>query len=141
MAWLIEETDSEDLALELEASLLNELSRRRPQGVNSTIELVCHKDGVLKGGLLGTTSYGWFLLKILWVAPPFRRQGLARALFDRACTLAKARDCHSVWLDTSDPKARQVYLRWGFVQFGHLENGPDKTPPEHCRWFLQRLII
>jgi GNAT superfamily N-acetyltransferase len=140
MAWLIDETCNDQLALALERNLLDELRCQQSQDDNSTINLVCQTDGTLKGGLLGTTSYGWLLLKVLWVAPPFRRQGLARALFDRASTLAVARGCHSVWLDTSDPKAREIYFRWGFVQFGKLENGPDRGPSEHSRWFLRRPI-
>ncbi len=58
MAWLIDETDSDDLALELESSLLNDLSRLLSQGVNLAFELVYQKDGVLKGGLPSTTSGG-----------------------------------------------------------------------------------
>lgn len=65
MAWLIDETCDDQLTLALECNLLDELRCQQPQDVNNTIHSVCQKDGTLKGGLLGTTSYGWLLLKVL----------------------------------------------------------------------------
>lgn len=52
----------------------------------------------------------------LGVAPPFKRQGVARALFDAAMIWGRDNGCDTVWLaaDVGNAEARGFYDRLGF---------------------------
>lgn len=129
------------VAAEIEAALLTDLRQRAPQGRNEAIALsLTTNDGTLVGGLSGSTSYGWLLIKVLWVAPGVRRQGYGRALVSDAFGRGEALGCHSVWLDTSDEDAKAFYLQLGFEVFASLANHAEQTPQGHQRWFLKCLI-
>ncbi|MEM8729904.1 MAG: GNAT family N-acetyltransferase [Pseudomonadota bacterium] len=122
----------------LEDRLLQDLRDGQAQGRNRTTTLVMHDtDGTLIAGLTGAQSYGWLLIKVLWVAPDRRGRGLGRALVARAAQDARLAGAHAMWLDTSNPKAREFYEALGFSVFTSLENAPDDTPPNHRRWFLK----
>jgi len=130
-----------DVAGDIEAALLAELRQRAPQGRNEAVTLsVTATDGTLVAGLGGATSYGWLLIRMLWVVPELRRQGYGRALVGDALRRAKSLGCHSAWLDTSDEDARQFYLGLGFEVFGILKNQAGQVPPGHERWFMKRHI-
>lgn len=94
-------------------------------------------DGSLVAGLSGSTSYGWLLIKVLWVAPDMRRQGYGRALVADAMERAKALECHSAWLDTSVSDTRRFYMAMGFEIFGTLQNQGAQAPLGHQRWFMK----
>ncbi len=130
-----------EFAQELEADLLNELREKSAQAVNSSFSLRLQNDeGETLGGLTASTSYGWLLIKVLFVSPSARRCGHGRALLDCAKEHARTSGCHSVWLDTSDENAYQFYQKMGFKEFGILSNGPSKSPTGHSRWFLKSEI-
>lgn len=129
------------VAKDIETALLTDLRHLAPQGRNDEISLsVALKDGTLVAGLSGSTSYGWLLIKVLWVAPEIRRQGYGRALVADAFARAKSLGCHSAWLDTSNRTAMQFYTALGFEVFGSLENSGAQEPVGHQRWFLKRHI-
>ena len=89
------------VAKDIEAALLADLRQTAPQGRNETITLsVNAADGRLVAGLVGSTSYGWLLIKVLWVTDEQRRQGYGRALVLNAFNHAKSLGCHGAWLDT-----------------------------------------
>ena len=133
----IEVATDHDAAI-IEAALLADLRQRAPQGQNEAMTLsVTATDGTLCAGLFGSTSYGWILIKVLWVAPDFRRAGYGRALVVDACDRAKALGCHGAWLDTSDYDARQFYEAMGFEVFGTLQNQGMQIPGGHQRWFMR----
>ncbi len=126
----------------LEENLLNELRSKSEQGENTTFAFELRdQTGDLVGGLSASTSYGWLLIKVLWVAGPFRRQGHGQALLKAAFDKARAIQCHSVWLDTSDSAAFAFYRAQGFEQFGTLENHAEDHPAEHRRQFLKRRLL
>lgn len=138
---LRDESGTAGVAGELEARLLTTLRETQSQTSNNPITLTIRRpDAEMLAGLDGSTSYGWLLIKVLWVAPRWRYQGLGRRLVCRA--MAKARDsgCHSAWLDTSSVTAADFYRRMGFRPFGELKNGPDMAPPDHCRLFMKRSL-
>lgn len=124
---------------ELEQNLLNSLSRTLPQSDNSSFVLTV-KDSLdqLIGGLTASTSYGWLLVKVLWVNDKYRDHGLGRALMHDAEYKAKQLGCHGAWLDTSNPDAMLFYQSLGYTSFGQLENSSSQYPPGHCRWFLRK---
>ena len=72
-------TSDPRVADQLEANLLSELRSKSEQGQNKQISLEAwDENDMLVGGLVGSTSYGWLLIKILWVASRVRKQGYGR---------------------------------------------------------------
>jgi len=136
------EAAASNVAKDIEAALLADLRHRAPQGRNEAITLsVSDADGTLVAGLSGSTSYGWLLIKVIWVAPEMRRQGYGRALVVDALSHAKELGCHSAWLDTSDNDAMRFYTGLGFDVFGTLQNQGSQVPLGHQRWFLKCPIM
>lgn len=125
----------------IEYALLGSLAELNEQSVNSSVVMnVTDEEGFLIAGVAGSTSYGWFLVKILWVSDNYRGTGFGKKLMLAAEDEARQLGCHSAWLDTSNSQAREFYLRLGYADFGVIENGPEKEPANHCRWFLQKLL-
>ena len=125
----------------IEDALLRSLRETLPQFENAAFVLSAKApDGDLVGGLTAATSYGWLLIKTLWVADTHRRQGLGRALMERAEDKAKEIGCHGAWLDTSSPDAMRFYIRLGYETFGQLANAPGQHPDTHRRWFMKKAL-
>lgn len=124
----------------VEQALLAELRTTAPQGVNDSITLIAQDCAGRVGGLHGATSYGWLLIKTLWIEPAYRRRGLGRQLLDHAFGEARRRGCHSAWLDTSNSAAARFYQASGFEPYGRLTDTPTQSPPGHWRWFLRRAL-
>lgn len=129
------------VATQLEAQLLKTLRREQPQAENEACIFVAKDEQeVMVGGLTASTSYGWLLIKIVWVADDQRGSGLGRALVQRAEDWGRDVGCHAVWLDTSSPGAKRFYEKLGFATFGELKNQPGQHPEGHCRWFMQKTL-
>jgi GNAT superfamily N-acetyltransferase len=128
---------SDDVVEELERNLLEALRQNTPPSDYVALTLAA-RDGAgrLVGGLAGGTSYGWLLVKILWVAEAARGRGLGARLMAAAEQAAQARRCHGAWLDTSSRRAEAFYCRLGYAPFGVLENQPGDHAHGHRRAFL-----
>lgn len=127
------------MANQIEAALLEALAGVNVQSTNTSIVLIAAcGQGQMIGGVTGTTSYGWLLVKTLWVKEDQRGSGLGRQLMQAIEDEAARLECHDAWLDTSNAQARAFYLRLGYGDFGVLENGPDQAPASHCRWFMKK---
>ncbi|WP_282609124.1 GNAT family N-acetyltransferase [Pelagibius sp. Alg239-R121] len=125
----------------IETELLTALRNSLQQSTNSSFVLtVKESDGNLVAGLTAGCSYGWLLIKTLWVAESYRRQGLARKLMAQAEEKAVGLHCHGVWLDTSSPGAMRFYEGIGYEIFGELRNEEDQLPPSHRRWFMKKRL-
>ncbi len=126
---------------EIEAQLLRALRSELPQATNTGFVLTA-KDhpGMLVGGLVAGTSYGWLLTKCLWVAQGHRKAGLGRSLMSRAEDKGRELGCHAAWLDTSSPAAMAFYTQLGYTPFGQLTNRDRQHPPTHQRWFMQKAL-
>lgn len=125
----------------LEQNLLADLARINTQSRNETIILELHDNaGHLIGGVTADTSYGWVLIKIIWVSEQVRGQGFGQQLMQAVENYARALGCHAAWLETSNPSAQPFYQSLGYSNFGTLENTPDQTPPEHKRWFMKKSL-
>lgn len=133
--------DSTDAIGEIERALTESLQSALPQAKNSSLVLTARDpEDRLVGGLTAVTSYGWMLIKMLWVKDKCRNNGVGRRLMRQAEEKARDAGCHGVWLDTSNPQAMAFYRRLGYEIFGQLENGADQHPASHCRWFLRRAL-
>ena len=130
-----------DLAVMVEAQLLHALRSDLPQGHNESFVLSAEDpQGVVIGGLVASTSYGWLLTKCLWVAEARRGQGFGLSLMAGAEEKAREIGCHGAWLDTSSPKAMNFYSKLGYTSFGQLTNSDAQYPPFHRRWFMSKLL-
>lgn len=137
----LDEAPSDEIVGCIENGLLEALGSKAATNRFGTLSVIARdRDGELVAGLIGTTSYGWLLVKMLWVAEAVRRQGLGRRLMQVAETEALRRGCHGAWLDTSSDRARQFYVTLGYEQFGLLENSGEERPAAHRRWFLRRSL-
>jgi predicted N-acetyltransferase YhbS len=125
-------------AAEIEDRLIESLRRNLPPNDSEPLTLVARDGPTIIGGLIGSTSYGWLLVNILWVAEEMRGRGLGTDLMAQAEALARARGCHGVWLDTSSADAERFFVRLGYKSFGVLENVWDERPPGHRRTFLAK---
>ena len=71
------EADPDAFAEEIEAHLLASLRQNIPASDYAPFGIVARNaEGEILGGLIGGTSYGWLLVKMLWVADEARGQGL-----------------------------------------------------------------
>lgn len=130
-----------DAAAQIETELLGSLRTDLPQANNHSIILTIRDDGGdLIGGLTASTSYGWMLVKTLWVSDGARNKGLGQALMAQAEDKARALGCHGAWMDTSNPAAQRFYAGLGYQPFGQLENTPNHHPPSHRRWFMKKQL-
>ena len=133
--------DGTDAIGEIERALTESLRSTLSQAENSSFVLTARDpEDRLIGGLTAVTSYGWMLIKMLWVTDKCRNNGVGRRLMRQAEEKARDAGCHGVWLDTSNPQAMAFYRRLGYQLFGQLENGADQHPASHCRWFLRRAL-
>ena len=129
-------------AEEVERNLVAALRRNVPPSDAKPLTLVARDlQGIVIGGLTGSTSYGWLLVKMLWVAEELRCQGFGARLMMEAETIARSRGCHGAWLDTSSVRAERFYIRLGYEPFGILANGPGEQPQGHRRAFLAKRLI
>lgn len=132
-------TEKKVAAAVIEQRLLQTLAVVNTQTTNDHFVLTAKdENGALQGGLTAATSYGWLLVKALWVEETFRRSRLGSRLLELAEHEGRRLDCHSAWLDTSTAAARDFYQKRGYREFGRLANRPHQSPPGHCRWFLQK---
>lgn len=134
--------EGEQTAKWLEAKLLSSLAHTLPQSQNTGFVLTARDPATrqLIGGVCGPTSYGWLLIKILWVEEQHRHLGIGQALMQRAQQKAIAHDCHHAWLDTSNPQAMRFYQKLGYSVFGQLSNGEGCFPESHHRWFMKKVL-
>lgn len=131
----------ENSSREIEAELLKSLRNRLPQSTNTGFSLEIRDDSNrLIAGLSAGTSYGWLLVKTLWVKDEYRGTGLGRALMTTAEAKAVELKCHSIWLDTSNPDALHFYQTLGYEVFGEIGNTPEQYPPDHHRWFMKKTL-
>lgn len=131
-----------DVSKEIEENLLASLAVLNTQSVSSTIVLSKRDTaGSLLAGVSGSTSYGWFLVKLLWVHEELRGTGVGKTLMFEAEQRAKILGCHGAWLDTSNQEAREFYLRLGYSDFGVLSNAQGNGPVGHRRWFMKKSLL
>jgi GNAT superfamily N-acetyltransferase len=131
------EPDPETFAAEIETRLLDSLKQNVPASDYAPFAVLARdREGAILGGLIGGTSYGWLLIKNLWIAQDLRGQGLGAEIMRLAEEEASNRGCHGAWLDTSSRRARNFYARLGYETFGTLENREGEKPQGHVRFFL-----
>jgi len=137
----VEDDPNGAFAEEVERRLLDALRQNVPPSDGRPLTLIARDlQGNMIGGLVGATSYGWLLVKMLWIAEELRGRGFGARLMAKAETIARSRGCHGAWLDTSSARAERFYIRLGYAPFGVLANGPGERPQGHRRAFLAKRL-
>jgi GNAT superfamily N-acetyltransferase len=90
----------------------------------------------VQAGIYGTTIFDWLIINWLWVADPYRRQGIGSQLLLKAEAIARDRQCTHSYLDTFSFQAPGFYERHGYREFGRI-NG---FPPGHARIWLSKSL-
>ena len=81
-------------------------------------------DGIIQGGLVGFTHWGWLYIDDLWIAAPHRQEGYGRHLVTHAEALARARGCRHAHLRTWSFQAPGFYQRLGYRVVGQMDGYP-----------------
>lgn len=88
------------------------------------------------GGALGWTKRGWLEINVVWVREDLRGQGYGPRLMRAAEDEARARGCHSAYLNTFSFQAPGFYEKLGYEAFGVL----DGYSGEHKRYHFQKRL-
>ena len=134
----LEQDPSGTLAALIDNRLTEALRQNVPPNDSEPLLLLAREGTEVVARLLGATSYGWLLVKMLWVKQDLHRHGLGARLMTRAEALARQKGCHGAWLDTSSRDAERFYARLGYKPFATLENREGERPPGHRRVFLAK---
>lgn len=98
--------------------------------------LLRNDEGVVVGGLMGRSVYGWLGIEMLYVPEPLRKRGFGAALIREAEAEARRRGCIGLQVDTFGFQAPGFYRRMGFVVFGELKD----HPPGETRLFMAKRL-
>ena len=93
-------------------------------------------DGTVQAGILFLTTFDWLFVHLLWVAEPYRRQGIGSRLIKDVEAVARERNCRGAYVDTFTFQAPKFYERLGYREFGRLED----FPPGHSRIWLAKMF-
>ena len=90
----------------------------------------------LIAGLVARLQWQALQIEYLWVAEPYRRQGLGKRLIGKVEQLAIAQGCQFAYVDTFSFQAPTFYQALGYQQFACLEgfHGGQK------RFYLRRSL-
>jgi len=94
-------------------------------------------DQQIIGGLTGDISWGWLHVDVLWVAEPYRKDGVGTSLMDRAEDEAIAMDVYQSYLETADFQALGFYEKRGYQIFAQLED----QPPGHICYYIKKILL
>ena len=89
-------------------------------------------DGLVTGGLWGTSLFDWLHIQMLFVPETLRGKGVGRSLMQLAEAEASDRRCHGTLVDTFSFQAVPFYRKLGYSTYGCL----DGFPPGHSRVYL-----
>jgi GNAT superfamily N-acetyltransferase len=86
---------------------------------------VMDEQGVLLGGLVGLTYWGWLVIDVITLEPHARGWGLGTQLLLQEETAAQARGCTRAHTSTYAFQALAFYQRHGYRVIGQLDDYPD----------------
>jgi ribosomal protein S18 acetylase RimI-like enzyme len=121
--------------LEEEVAFPEEVWRQRAEGGPASANFIAREGGVdvgLAAVFAEPDVPGRMHLVSMWVAPRYRRRGVARALVDQAVRWAAERRAREVglWVADQNTAARRLYERLGFRPTGErqpLPSNPART--------------
>ena len=93
--------------------------------------LVRSEDGELLGSLHGWTWAKACEIRMLWIHPSLRGQGLGADLLARAEVEARSKGCQKMILSTYSFQAPNFYAKYGFCQVACIQDFPPS-----CQYYL-----
>jgi GNAT superfamily N-acetyltransferase len=94
------------------------------------------RDEVVQAGIRFVLAFEWLFVNWLWVADPYRKNGVGSQLMAGAEAAARAQGCRGAYLDIFTFQAPKFYERLGYREFGRLNDFPSG----HARiWFSKAL--
>lgn len=93
--------------------------------------------GDLIAGLNGQSNWQWLFVKMVWVKEDYRYKGLGTKLLKAAESEARRRSLHGVWLDTFSFQSPDFYKKYGYSEFGTL----NEYPFGHRRHFFFKKLV
>jgi ribosomal protein S18 acetylase RimI-like enzyme len=92
--------------------------------------------GEVQAGLLGYLWGRWLHVTHLWVAEPYRRQGLGRRLLEAAERQAAEQGAEGCFVSTFDFPAQAFCRRLGYEVYAELAD----YPPGHTTYHLRKWL-
>lgn len=102
-------------------------------GKNLCFVLKNEQDEIL-GGVIGMTFWNWLYINLMWIREDLRGHGFGHQLLIAAEEEALKRGSTYAYLDTFSFQAPEFYKKYGYLEFGRLED----FPPGHTRYFLMK---
>lgn len=130
---LSDQPTSEELSTILQGLIAFNEQQAGPASARE-LAVIARQDGEIVGGLTGMTHWKWLHIRFLWVAEKCRGSGLGTRLLKAAEAEAISRGCEHAHLDTFSFQAQPFYARFGYEEFGRLEDFPAGC----ARIFLQK---
>ncbi len=84
------------------------------------------------GGVIGMTYWNWLYISLMWLPEDLRGHGYGKKLLDLAEEEGRKRGAQFSYLDTFSFQAPGFYEKFGYQEFGKLED----FPPGHTRYFM-----
>jgi GNAT superfamily N-acetyltransferase len=110
----------------------------QPDGAQQPLDVfVRDARGQIRGGLAGTTYWGWLTIGLLWLDEPIRGQRYGTRLLAIAEQEALRRGCASSRVNTYSFQARGFYERLGYRVVGQL----DDFPPGGASYLLRKELV
>lgn len=104
-------------------------------GKNLCFVLKNTQDEIL-GGVIGMTYWNWLYINLMWIREDLRGHGYGYQLLSSAEEEARKRCSKYAYLDTFSFQAPEFYKKYGYQEFGKLED----FPPGHTRYFLMKSL-
>jgi GNAT superfamily N-acetyltransferase len=100
-------------------------SKQVPNGIYEEINL-CLKDenGDFIAGLNSAICWNWMEIGILWVDDNYRSRGYGKRLLEEAESVARAKKCTFIKLDTFSFQAPEFYKKYGYKVIAMIEDAP-----------------
>lgn len=91
-------------------------------------------DGEVLGGVIGMTYWNWLYISLMWLPDDLRGKGYGHKLLEMAEEEGRNRGAQYAYLDTFSFQAPGFYQKFGYQEFGKL----DDFPPGHTRHFMKK---
>lgn len=89
------------------------------------VSIARNEEGLIVGGVLGSTYLSSLEIEVLWVQESYRGQNIASRLLKEIEEQAKNAGCHIAHLTTYSFQAPLFYVKQGYAICGEIDDFPD----------------
>ena len=101
---------------------------------NKYNDIICYayeENSQYKAGISFECYWGIMHINFLWVDKSLRGKGIGEALLVMVEKIAIEKECSIIHLETFTFQAPDFYKKYGFEEFGRLENIPEENSALH----------